>query len=110
MNFWKSLKAEDEKRLAAKMVEMLVKELPPALLDGRQQVLSVNRVTRVLERVLETAKDHQRNSQLGVFGRARLANHFKWELKNHGYLDDFVEMATEGLVMELTKVARTRAD
>ena len=39
-------------------------------------------------------------------GRARLANHFKWCLKTEGYAEDFVDMATEALVMELAKAAR----
>ena len=107
MNIFRWLQAPDEKRVAADMARVLVQELPPALMDERRHVLSVNRVTRVLERTLMVATQHQRKCRLGLLGRARLANHFKWCLKTEGYAEDFVDMATEALVMELAKAARS---
>ena len=106
MNIFRWFQSTDEKRVAADMARGLVQELPPALMDERRHVLSVNRVTRVLERTLMTATQHQRDRRLGVLGRARLANHFKWCLKAEGYAEDFVDMATEALVMQLAKAAR----
>ena len=35
-----------------------------------------------------------------------LANAFKWELIDKGYSKEFVDMATEGLVMELSRPVR----
>jgi hypothetical protein len=40
----------------------------------------------------------QRDNRLGVYGKARLFNAFKWELKRLGYPDDFIDSATVALV------------
>ena len=37
-----------------------------------------------------------------TYKKARLANAFKWELKELGYSEKFVEVATEGLVVYTT--------
>ena len=58
---------------------------------------------KALYSVYSQARDFQRQHRLGVYGKARLANTFKWELKDMGYKDDFVEEATKGLVIEIGK-------
>ena len=40
----------------------------------------------------------QRDNRLGVYGKARLFNSFKWQLKQLGYPDDFVDQMTAALV------------
>src|SRR5438046_9438199 len=40
----------------------------------------------------------QRDNELGVYGKARLFNSFKWQLKQLGYPDDFVDQTTAALV------------
>jgi hypothetical protein len=94
-----------EKRLAGELVERLAKDVPPAQMTADMRKLSVNRITRMLERTYQAAAAHKREHGLGVVKRAVLANTFKWGLKERGYPDEFVEMATEGLVVELSKSA-----
>jgi hypothetical protein len=100
------ISAAREKAFAVELAEGLVKELPPALMDTRRGVLSVNKVTRLLERTYRSAALYQEKHRIGGFKRAILANSFKWELKNRSYPDDFVDVATEGLVVELSRVAK----
>jgi len=88
---------------ARSLVQQLVRELPANLIETRRKVLSVNKVTRQLERLYETAAQYQAANRIGMVRRAVLANTFRWELKNHGYPDDFIEVATEGLVVELSR-------
>ncbi len=88
---------------ARSIVEQLGRELPAGLMETRRKVLSVNKVTRQLEKVYEAAADYQAKNRLGFIRRAALANAFRWELKNSGYPDDFIEVATEGLVVELSR-------
>jgi hypothetical protein len=88
---------------AKELVTRLTKELPPALMDERRKVLSVNKVTRQLEKTFEAAANYQREHRIGFIRRAFLANGFRWELKNQGYPDDFIDVATEGLVVELSR-------
>jgi hypothetical protein len=88
---------------AKDLVARLTKELPPALMETRRKVLSVNKVTRQLEKTFQAAADYQRENRLGFIRRAFLANGFRWALKSSGYPDDFIDVAVEGLVVELSK-------
>lgn len=95
-----------EKSLATRLAAELLKELPPQVIEKRLKLLSVNKVTKLLERVYRIAADHQREARIGFIKRAVLANAFKWELKNHNYPEAFIEMATEGLVVAMSKALR----
>ncbi|MBA2962910.1 MULTISPECIES: hypothetical protein [Ramlibacter] len=92
---------------AKDLVERLTKELPPTLIETRRKVLSVNKVTRQLEKTFQAAAAYQRENRLGFIRRAFLANGFRWGLKNAGYPDDFIDVAVEGLVVELSKPTRS---
>lgn len=90
-----------EKELATRLSEGVVKELPANLMSERRKVLSVNKITRLLENTYAIAVEYQKQHKVGFIGRAVLANGFKWQLKSKNYPDDFVEMATEGLVVTM---------
>jgi hypothetical protein len=106
MSLLDSLSFKAEKTFARGLVEQLTKELPPTLMEKKRKVLSVNKVTRLLERTYQTVGEYQSKHQTGFVKRALIANTFKWELKNAGYPDDFVDMATEGLVVEISNVKK----
>lgn len=100
LNFFSRAK---EKAFVAEQVIRLVKDLPPNLIqDGRGKV-SVNKITRHLERVYKSASEFKAAQNSGFMARAVMANSFKWGLKEAGYPDEFVDMATEGLVVALSK-------
>lgn len=105
MNIFRFFNHSSEKEFAGDLVERLLKELPPRLMEQHHKVLSVNKITRLLERNGQLATSYQQANRLGVMKRAVLANHFKWRLKNSGYPDDFVDVATESLVVSLTNAA-----
>lgn len=69
--------------------------------------MSVNKITRHLERVYAAAIDFKDEEHIGFVGRAVMANAFKWGLKEARYSDEFVDMATEGLVVALSKAKST---
>lgn len=62
------------------------------------------KLRRALDRVYAKAMDYHADRKLGVYGKARLGNTFKWELKEMGYGDDFADEATRGLVVSLSRV------
>lgn len=97
-----------ERDFAKEMIQRLVKEIPPALMESRRKVLSVNKVTRLLERTFQMATEYQLEHKSGFIKRAVLANCFKWELKEAKYPEDFVDLATEGLVVALSKAAKAK--
>jgi enoyl-CoA hydratase/carnithine racemase len=94
---------KDLNAFAKQLAEAIAKRYPPALDQSPQRRVSPNRVTRVLEDALEQAIEFTKGQRLGVFRKARLANAFKWELKELGYSDKFIEIATEGLVVYVTR-------
>ena len=61
------------------------------------------RLIRVLEGVYGKARAYRKDNRLGVYGKARLGNTFKWELRELGFEDDFVEETTKGLVLAMTQ-------
>lgn len=93
----------EEKNFVARQVEQLRKDLPPTLITEARGKVTVNKITRVLERVYASAATFRDERSLGFVGRAVVANAFKWELKEASYPDEFVDMATEGLIVALSK-------
>lgn len=98
-----------EKDLAHKLTIQLIKDLPPTLMGDQRRLLSVNKITRLLERTYAIAAKYQQEKRLGFIKRAILANSFKWELKNKNYPDDFIQVVIEGLVMELMKSTKKQS-
>ena len=105
----KFLSAAAEKAFAAELAVRLEKDVPPGQMLANIGAMSVNRITRMLERTYQAGAEYQKTNGLGMFKRAILANSFKWELKTRGYPDNFVDIATEGLVVELSKAASGEA-
>jgi len=91
------------KAFAEQMVEDIVKRYPQRLDADAGKRPSVNRLTRIVEDVCNKAQAFQQEHKLGWLGKARLSNTFKWALKERGYQDDFVNLATEALVVYLSK-------
>ena len=94
---------DDEKALARDLAAQIAKNLSPKLMSERRQVLSAKKISRLLEQSYEAAKTYQSSHKLGMIKRAILVNNFRWELKSSGYPEDFINVATEGLLVELTK-------
>jgi len=88
---------------AKELADSVAKRYPPSLDRDKARMVSVNRITRVLEDVFDKAVEFNREHRLGVYKKARLGNSFKWELSELGYSAKFVEVATEGLVVYLTR-------
>lgn len=108
LNILKHLFNHDaEKVLAKELAAQIVKNLSPKLMRERRQVLSAHKISRLLEQSFETARAYQATHKLGMIKRAVLANSFRWELKSSEYPDDFIDVAVEGLVVELAKKAKS---
>ena len=103
MSFFNFVNRSEEKAFVVKQVEQLRKDLPPTLIAEARGKVTVNKITRSLERVYASATSFRDERSLGFVGRAVLANAFKWELKEAAYPDEFVDMATEGLIVALSK-------
>lgn len=94
---------------AKELAEKLAKRYPPAIDVNPEKKVSENRLTRVLEETLEQAVKFQQTHKLGIFGKAKLGNEFRWQLKEMGYTAKFIEVATEGLMVYITRGSKTSA-
>ena len=100
---FRSISFSAEKELALDLVQRIRRDLPPIVLEKQNKSATVNRITTILERTFNVAVAYKRQKGLGFFGRVMLANHFKLGLKGNGYSEEFIDLATEGLVVALSK-------
>lgn len=95
----------DVQAFAKSLAEDLSKRYPPSLDQSAEKKISPNRLTKVLEDTFNKAVAFKTENKLGAYGKAKLGNSFRWELKDLGYTDEFIEVATEGMVVYLTRKA-----
>ncbi|MSQ70767.1 MAG: hypothetical protein EXR27_05675 [Betaproteobacteria bacterium] len=91
---------------AKTLAQDIAKRYPPAFANNPEQMVSAKRLTTILEDAFSRAHQFNQENRLGMFKKAKLGNTFKWELKEMGYDEKFVEMATEGLIVYLTRGPR----
>lgn len=105
MGLFSIFSIRDIDEMAQSLVQELVKRYPPTLDKPGAAKLSVTRITRILEDLYGRAARFQQEHKLGLYKKARLSNTFKWALKEQGYSSAFIDMATEGLVVYMTRKA-----
>ena len=88
---------------AKTLAQELAKRYPPALDKGGERRISQKRVTTILEDTFNRAAEFKKQHRLGVYKKARLGNTFRWELEQMGYSKKFIELATEGLIVYITR-------
>ena len=88
---------------ATGLAQDLAKRYPPALDKGKERKISQKRLVTILEDTFKRAIDFRQQHKLGVYKKARLGNTFRWELQEMGYSEKFIEVATEGLVVYITR-------
>jgi len=96
----------EDKLFAVGLASKLMLDIPPDFTAGQGRSLTVNRVTRILERAFQNAEAYRSERRLGFFRRVMLINNFKWELKSKGYPDEFISIATEGLIISLVRKSK----
>lgn len=94
---------KDLEDFAKSLAQEIVKRFPPALANDPQRMVSPKRLTAIIEEVGEKAQRFQSENKLGMFKKAALGNTFQWELKEMGYNEKFVEVATEALIVYITR-------
>ena len=106
MGLFKLFSSKHITEFAKDLAGNLAKRYPPALDVNPEKKISQARLTKVLEETLVQAVEFQRSHKLGTLGKAKLGNEFKWQLKELGYTENFVDVATEGLMVYITRGAR----
>jgi hypothetical protein len=101
--FLKLFSGSKVNEFAKDLAQDIAKRYPPSIANNPEQMVSVNRLTGILEEAFGKAADFQRQQKLGWYSRARLVNEFQWKLKEIGYEKRFVDLATEGLLVYVTR-------
>jgi hypothetical protein len=103
MGLFDRFTSKDVDQFAKSLATEISKRYPPSLDQAKEKKISHNRIARVLEDAYNKAIEFKSEKQMGVYRKARLGNTFRWELTELGYSKPFVEMATEGLIVYITR-------
>ena len=103
MGLFGSVSGNQVDEFAKTLAQELAKRYPPALDKGSERRVSQRRLTTILEDTFHRALEFKKQHRLGVYKKARLGNTFRWELQEMGYSEKLVEVATEGLIVYITR-------
>ncbi len=88
---------------ADQLAQDIANRYPPTLDQQPAKRPSVNRLTRIIEDTCKKATDFQAQHHLGWIGKALLGNKFRWALNEMGYRKEFVNFATEALIVHISR-------
>lgn len=103
MGLFDRFSSKDVDAFAKSLATEISRRYPPTLDQAKEKKISQNRIARVLEDAYDKAVEFKSEKHMGVYRKARLGNTFQWELKELGYSKQFVDMATEGLIVYITR-------
>jgi hypothetical protein len=87
---------------ALTLAQDLGRRFPPRS-EQRKDKGARNQLASITDQLYGHAARFRNDKRLGVYGKAKLGNTFRWRLKELGYSDSFVEEVTHGLVMRLAQ-------
>lgn len=94
---------KEVKEFAIQLAAEVARRYSPAMEKGEDRKISAKGISNILEEAYQKAVDFKREQRLGFIRTAKLGNTFRWELKELGYSESFVEVVTEGLIVYLTR-------
>jgi hypothetical protein len=100
MALLKFLDTRELEEFAVGLATDLARRFPPAS-EARTDPGAVHQIKVILEGLSARAVRYHDQHRLGVYKKAKLANVFKWRLKEFGYSPEFIERATKELVTRL---------
>lgn len=103
LSFLRIKRTSEIQDFALDLANQLAKRYPPALDSQPAKRPSVNRLTRITEDACAKAVEFHATQKLGWLGKARLGNHFRWALSELGYTKEFVDFATEAVVVHISR-------
>jgi hypothetical protein len=86
---------------AIELARAIAKQYPRADAQGGRNAM--RKLANAIDAACERAAAFQKEKRLGVYGKAKFGTAFKWELKDLGYRDDFVDELTRSVLMHLSR-------
>jgi hypothetical protein len=87
---------------AESLADAIVKRYPQVIANNPEQAVSRKRISEILDNAFAAIHLFRQENRLGMLGRAKLASAFKWRLRELGYDEEFVGMASGRLAKALT--------
>jgi hypothetical protein len=87
---------------ATALAEDLRRRFPPKS-EERRDKGAQSQLSSITERLYAQAAKFRQDKGLGIYGKAKLGNSFRWRLKESGYSVKFIGEITHGLVLRLAK-------
>lgn len=104
MGLFGSASGKQVDEFARKLVEEVYRLRAPEGKSGPGQPgVSLRNLEQKVDALFETATAFRIEHKLGIYKKARLANTFRWEMKERGYDEGFIEMITEKLVVAVSR-------
>jgi hypothetical protein len=97
---FKFLKTKELEEFAVGLANDLGRRFPPAS-EQRTDTGAIHQRKVILEGLAARALRYHEQHKLGIYGKAKLGNVFRWKLKELGYSNQFVEDATKEIVTRL---------
>ncbi|OGA24056.1 MAG: hypothetical protein A3I02_14895 [Betaproteobacteria bacterium RIFCSPLOWO2_02_FULL_67_26] len=102
MGLFGSVSGRQVDEFAKSLVGEIAKVYPPEEKTDGPRKSSQKKVASALEGALKKAVDFKKQHRLGIYKTARLGNTFRWEMKELGYSEPFVEALVKDLVIRLS--------
>lgn len=96
------LRRKEIENFATDLARDLGRRFPPAG-EKRTDKGASNQLAAISAGLRERGVGFSRTQGLGVYGKAKLGNSFRWQLKELGYSEKFIESVTHELVLSLTQ-------
>lgn len=103
MGLFGSVSGAQVDEFAKSLAKELARDYPPALEKDSDKTVWEKKLALTLQGIFGKAREYREQHKLGIYKKARLANTFRWELQEMGYNAPFVEKATEGLVVQISR-------
>ena len=100
MGFFGFLGTKELEQFANGMAADLTRRFPPKS-ESRTDAGAQHQLKVILDGIGARAIRYRDEKKLGVYGKAKMANSFKWRLSEAGYSKEFVETATKNIVTRL---------
>ena len=84
------------------LADCIERSYPAPIANSPEPLVSPRRHSEILEDVLAPARQFSLENRLGFLGRIKLQSALRWQLREKGYDDKFVNMAAKYLIASVT--------
>jgi hypothetical protein len=94
--------AKHIQKLAQSLAADIASRYPAEIANSPEPMVSRQRRSEILENIFLRARQFNLESRLGILARIRLGSALKWQLKEMGYDEKFIDTAMEHLAASVT--------